>query len=360
MKAARNRPVRVVHVDDSLVCRNMARKLLEPGDGIEIVGQAEHPYAALELLQGLERPDVILLDLEMPLMNGLTFLKLLMRTARIPVVVFSSFTQPNSAALIEALAHGAVDVLCKPAHPAEYAFTAGRLREALQIAASSAPDAPTRQQTGTQGAAPATPGRDHGPERVDVIGIGASTGGPQAFQRILPGLRPDGPPIVLAQHMPPGLMPAFVHWLGKLAPCPVEAARDRVPLVAGTIHVAAGPRHLCVERDAGRLVTHLSSTPLGGLHRPSIDVMFDSVARAAGAYAVGVILTGMGRDGAAGLLAMRQAGGYTLAEHASTCVVNGMPLEAVRLGAAREETPLDRIPDRISTLVHGDPCHART
>lgn len=347
---------KVLLVDDSSLSRKLCRRMLERYRDIEIVGEAEHPYRAIELMAQRVRPDVIVLDLEMPKMNGLTFLKLLMRTSPTPIVIFSSIAQPNSKALVEALAAGAIDVVSKPSSAGEFGAVGRRLHQAIGIAAGARFPRQPRQQPPAEVSPVSIPlQRD-----VGVIALGASTGGPQALQLILPALAENSPPILLVQHMPTTLTPAFVSWLDDLSPHRTIEATDRGRLLPGAICVGSGGRHLRLERANGEFVSRLSDAPAGGLHRPSVDVLFESVAHAAGSSAVGVILSGMGRDGAKGLLAMRNAGAHTIAQDQASCVVNGMPGESRRLGAVSEVVPLENVSDRITRISRGELRHVRT
>ncbi len=354
MSTDAEKKIRVMLVDDSAVSRKMCRRLLARYPLIEIVSEADQPYRAMEILSGAERPDVIVLDLEMPKMDGMTFLKLMMKSAPMPIVIFSAIARPNSAVLMEALAAGAIEVVGKPENPGEFESVGRRLHEAILAASLSDP-----RKRATAQPPPAAAETTVSCGAVEVIAIGASTGGPQALQAILPGVPVDSPPILLVQHLPAALTAEFVLWFGKQVAHRVVCTEEVHALERGMICVGPPDGHLRLKRHAGNLFAHVTEHPHTGLHRPSIDVLFESVASTTGS-ALGVILTGMGRDGAQGLLAMRRAGAHTIAEDPETCVVDGMPMESLRLAAACDVVRLENISDRIQAIALGETSHART
>jgi two-component system chemotaxis response regulator CheB len=334
-RAGAERSVRVLVVDDSALVREVLTTELARAEGIEVVGAAPDPYVARDLI--LERqPDVITLDLEMPRMDGLTFLRRIMRYRPTPVIVLSSLTPEGGALALEALAAGAVEVLCKPggalsvgdltATLAERVRDAARCRPVASVEGPRSPSGPALSRTTDQ-----------------VVAVGASTGGTVAIERLLAGLPPNGPGIVITQHMPPQFTRAFAKRLKDQSALDVREAETGDAIVSGVALVAPGDRHLLVRRDGARYVAEVKDGPRVNRHKPSVDVMFRSVARVAGANAVGVLLTGMGADGAQGLLALREAGAPTIAQDEATCVVYGMPKAAVELGAAEKLLPIDRI-----------------
>ena len=343
--------IRVLVVDDSaLVRRVLSDELGKQGD-IEVVGTAIDPYAAREQIVRL-RPDVITLDIEMPRMDGISFLAKLMKHYPIPVVVVSSLAPQNSETAVRALALGAVEIVAKPGSSLSTPDVGGELARAIRHAASAkasllvrneAPVVPARV------AAAALPGAMAGPAAPwlqtthRVLAIGASTGGTQAVERVLRALPADAPGTVIVQHMPEHFTAAFAQRLDGLCAMEVREARDHDAVVPGVALIAPGNRHLLLQASGARYVVRVKDGPPVYHQRPAVDVLFHSVARAAGPNAVGVILTGMGADGARGLFAMREAGACTLAQDEATCAVFGMPKEAIKLGAAGSVLPLDAI-----------------
>lgn len=361
-----NRPPRVLVVDDSAVARQTLSLVLTRAG--MTAATAPDPVVALTRLRGA-RPDVLVLDLEMPRMDGLTFLRQLMREAPLPVVVCSTSTGPGSAAAIEALSEGAVAVVEKrmmgvagspgaaalvqavlaaggaavtrrPIHPAGAAGTARTGSRVDNAVVKRAPvDAAPRAGTGAIRVRPAGGGVANG----TVIAIGASTGGTAAIEAVLCAMRPDSPPIVIVQHMPAGFTRALAARLNHVSPLVVREAAGGEVLVPGQALIAPGDRHLRVRRSGAGLAAELWDGPPVSRHRPSVDVLFHSVAETLGSRATGVLLTGMGEDGAEGMLALRTAGAWTIAQDEATCVVYGMPAEAARRGAVDQVLPLHRI-----------------
>ena len=319
--------IRVLVVDDSALVRKLLTETLSSYSGIEVVGSAVDPYVARDKIARL-RPDVITLDIEMPRMNGLEFLAALMAHHPLPVVVVSSITPADSEAALQALALGAVEVICKPG-PAYSTPDIGRdLVRAIRAAAGARPKARTAESVPLR--RDPTLARFATTDRV--LAIGASTGGTVAIESLLMALPADAPGTVIVQHMPPQFTGAFAARLDRLCAVEVREARDGDAIVTGVVLIAPGDRHMVVQGSGARRQVRIKDGPRICHQRPSVDVLFDSVARTAGRNAVGVLLTGMGADGAKGMLAMRQAGATTLAQDEASCVVFGMPREAVLMG----------------------------
>lgn len=342
---------RVLVVDDSAIVRKVLSSILDAEPDMEVVGTAPDPYVARDKILALE-PDILTLDIEMPRMDGLTFLNRIMRHHPMPVIVISSLAQSSTRAALEAMSCGAVDVLAKPGGPYSVGDLKKDLPQRIRAAAHArvarhgewtGHDAPAATPA-TAAAAPAPRGASGG----HIIAIGASTGGTQAIEAILRRLPGGMPPIVIAQHIPAGFSAAFAERLDRLCRFTVREAAGGELLESGLALVAPGDHHLLVEQAGeGRWRTRLSNGPKVCYQRPSVDVLFRSVAGAAGAAATGVILTGMGGDGADGLLEMRKAGASTIAQDEATSVVYGMPREAVQKGAAGRVLPLGSIPGAL-------------
>ncbi|MBV6416122.1 MAG: Chemotaxis response regulator protein-glutamate methylesterase [Steroidobacteraceae bacterium] len=348
-------PVRVLIVDDSPLVRDVLCAALAAQPGIAVVGTARDALQARQMIKQLD-PDVLTLDVEMPAMDGLTFLRNLMRLRPMPVVMVSSLTTHGADTTLEALEIGAVDCLSKPRFDTAAAFDdyAASLAESIRMAARARIRAGA-QDTATSaaargGASASTATWPHVVSRV--IAIGASTGGTEAIKRVLATLPADSPGIVIAQHLPGAFSAAFARRLDAGCELRVREAVDGQPLLPGHAFVAPGGRHLALVREGRRYLCRLREGPAVNRHKPSVDVLFESVAAAAGRDAIGVLLTGMGRDGAQGLCAMREAGGMTIAQDEATSVVWGMPGEAIALGAAAQVLPLGAIGLRLRELRH--------
>lgn len=341
--------IRVLVVDDSAIVRKVLTDVLNQQPDIEVAGTAPDAFVARDKIVAL-RPDVLTLDVEMPRMDGLTFLEKLMKHYPLPVIVVSSLTQNSTRAALEALARGAVDVLAKPGGPYSVADLKDDLPQRVRAAAAaklrSGPPQPASRPALAAPVAAPVPRNGGAPHHV--IAIGASTGGTVAIERVLAALPPSMPPIVITQHIPPGFSTTFAQRLNKVCALEVKEAEGGETLANGMALVAPGNRHLEIERIAGGgWRTRLHDGPKVCYQRPSVDVLFRSVARDAGVNATGVLLTGMGADGAAGLLEMRRNGADTIAQNEDTCVVFGMPREAIRMGAAQKVLPLDEIPGAL-------------
>jgi len=337
---------RVLIVDDSAVVRSVFAQELARDPEIEVVGTAPDPFVARDMIVHL-KPDVLTLDIEMPRMDGLTFLRKLMHHYPLPVVVVSSLTAASSRLALEALDAGAVEVMCKPSA----AYSVGDMLASLQekIKAAACVDIKGRLRRAAQTSAETAPLRSLSRTTNQIIAIGASTGGTIAIEQILRRMPPDAPGIVITQHMPEVFTRSFAERLDGLCRIQVKEAAEGDAVLPGTALIAPGNYHLLLKRSGARYVVSVKSGPLVNRHRPSVEVMLSSVARTAGRNAVGAILTGMGGDGAKGLLEMRQAGAATLAQDEASCVVFGMPKVAIELGAAEHIVPLDRIAE---TLLH--------
>jgi two-component system chemotaxis response regulator CheB len=343
---AGTRPIRVLVVDDSAVVRKVLTTELSRYPDIEVVGTAVDPYVARERIIEL-RPDVLTLDVEMPRMDGLSFLEKLMRHHPIPTVIVSSITPAQSEAALHALALGAVEVVSKPGSAYSVPEVGQRLVHAIRAAAHArvvptvaaapvpSPSAAPRAPHASRLATIATTNR--------LLAIGASTGGTKAIEQVLTQLPATTPGTVIVQHMPAGFTASFAQRLDGLCAMQVREARDGDAVVPGVALIAPGGFHMILQRSGATLQVRIKDGPPVHHQRPAVDVLFGSVARVAGRNAVGMILTGMGADGARGLLAMREAGAHTIAQDEASCVVFGMPKEAIALGAAHEVLPLGRI-----------------
>ncbi len=344
--------IRVLVVDDSAIVRKVLTEELGRYPDIEVVGAAVDPYVARGMIVRLN-PDVITLDIEMPRMDGLSFLAKLMKHRPMPVVVVSSLTPENSDTALRALELGAVDVMCKPGSAYSTADISRRLVQAIRAAARSRPAA----LCALPALSPVPPpsGRFQFQTTRKIVALGASTGGTKALEVVLQGFPADTPGTVVVQHMPEHFTNAFAKRLDKLCAMHVREARDRDEVVAGLCLIAPGDHHMVLERSGAVHMVRLKDGPMVHYQRPAVDPLFESVARHAGVNAVGAILTGMGSDGADGLLAMRRAGARTLAQDEQTCVVFGMPREAIKLGAAEEVLPLPHIAPAVLRLLQEAP-----
>ncbi len=343
--------IRVLIVDDSAIVRKVLTEELGKYPDIEVVGAAVDPYVARDLILRL-RPDVLTLDIEMPRMDGLSFLAKLMKHYPLPVVVVSSLTPENSETALRALALGAVDVLAKPGSAYSTANLSHRLAQAVRAASKARPRvAGAAGETGP----PAVSEKFQLLTTRKVVAIGASTGGTNALEVVLKGLPANVPGIVVVQHMPEAFTGPFARHLNGVCPMEVREARDGELVVSGVCLIAPGNRHMVLERSGAHYAVRLKDGPAVHYQRPAVDPLFESVARRAGANAVGAILTGMGADGAEGLLAMRKAGARTMAQDEKSCVVFGMPKEAIRLGAAEEVLPLTQMAGAIIRVLQEPP-----
>ncbi len=343
------RAIQVLIVDDSAVVRQVLTKELNKAPDIHVVGSAVDPYVARDKIVQL-KPDVITLDMEMPRMDGLTFLRKLMRHHPLPVIVVSSLTPEGSETALAALEAGAVEVVSKPGGSFSVGELGGALIEKIRAAArvrvgSQVPRASSRTVSASSVSALARQALSQTTHKI--LAIGASTGGTEAIREVLTSLPVSTPGTVIVQHMPPHFTTAFAERLNSLCAMEVREAKGGEVVVPGLALIAPGDFHMVLKRSGARYFTELTKTARVHHQRPAADVLFKSVAKQAGKNAVGVILTGMGADGAEGLLAMRNAGAHTLAQDEKSCVVFGMPKEAIKLNAAEQVVPLSRMPGKI-------------
>jgi len=340
--------IRVLIVDDSALIRKVLTIELSKYRDIEVVGSAVDPYVARDKIVRL-RPDVVTLDLEMPRMNGLVFLAKLMKYYPLPVVVVSSLTPKNSEAAIRALELGAVEVICKPGSAYRTPEISHQLIHAVRAAASARV---TKQQGTLETSATRSATHPfHLQTTHKVLAIGASTGGTQAIESVLRSLPTTSPGTLIVQHMPEEFTTTFAQRLNQICQMEVREARDNDYVGPGVALVAPGNRHMLLQQSGARYLVRIKNGPAVNHQRPSVDVLFQSVARSAGSNAIGVLLTGMGADGAKGLLEMHEKGAYTLAQDEETCVVFGMPKEAIRLGAVDDVVPIQHIPRAIVSFL---------
>lgn len=355
---------RVLIVDDSAVVRQLLSEILAADPEIEVVGTASDPYVAREKIK-LLKPDVLTLDVEMPRMDGLMFLHNLMRLHPIPVVMISSLTQRGADTTLQALALGAVDFVSKPTLDvqrglrgfAEEIITKVKMAARARVRVPERPLLPASGSTGTQsapGASALTAARARFRTTDRLIAIGASAGGTEALRVVLEGMPADAPAVVITQHLPASFSAAFAERLDRHSAMAVREASDGEAILPGHAYIPKGGQHLRVIGDGARWRCRIDDGPAVNRHKPAVDVLFHSVAQTAGANAIGAILTGMGDDGARGLLAMRQAGARTLIQDEATAVVWGMPGAAHKLGAAEEIVPLERIAERLLTLARAN------
>jgi two-component system chemotaxis response regulator CheB len=347
--------IKVLIVDDSPVVRALFREGLSRDPEIEVVGEAPDPYVARDLIVQ-HRPDVLTLDIEMPRMDGLTFLGKLMKHFPLPVVICSSLTRAGSDKAMEALGRGAVEVMSKnqEAGPAMVREMVRKVKAAAASRIDRQPAAPRTTVARRMGplAAPTGGGRR------GLIAIGSSTGGPEALSRVLTPLPVQTPPIVIVQHMPPMFTRSLADRLDRQCAIEVREAQGGEILTPGLALIAPGDRHMLIAGRPGRYRVELRDGPRVGLHKPAVEVLFRSVARAAGADAVGVMLTGMGADGSRGMREMHDKGAWNIAQNEATCVVYGMPREAVAQGGVDEEAALDDIPRQLLKAVTRKPAGA--
>ena len=342
--------IRVLIIDDSAFIQKILTQVLSEDPDIEVVGVAPDPYVAQEKVRAL-KPDVLTLDVEMPRMDGLTFLEELMRTTPMPVVMVSSLTQEGCETTLRSLELGAVDFITKPRmdlSPTTRDIWAD-LVEKIK-AAARAHVRPRQEAAGPRALHPSGAKAKTKATQL-VIAVGASTGGTEAIRDFLTEMPADCPGIVIVQHMPEKFTRAFADRLNNTCAIEVKEARDGDRILSGHAFIAPGNHHLELRRLGPQFLARLHDGPPVNRHRPSADVLFRSVAAHAGGNAIGVIMTGMGDDGARGLLAIKEAGGRTIAQDEATSVVFGMPKEAIALGAADRVVPLDRMAEEIMKLL---------
>jgi two-component system chemotaxis response regulator CheB len=339
--------IRVLIVDDSALIREVLTRTLGHDGDIVVVGVAVDPIEARQKIKALQ-PDVVTLDIEMPNMNGLAFLDRLMRLHPIPVVMVSTLTSRGASETLLALELGAIDFVAKPSTDLAGGLEAfgANLRDKVRAAATA------DVRGGAPKPVPAAKLRTAAAPAGALIALGASTGGVEAIRVVLEQMPLDCPPIVIAQHMPAGFTTRFAARLDELSAIGVVEAEDRMPLEPGRAYVARGDWHLRVERSSGQLKCRLAQDEQVSGHRPSVDVLFASVAQTVGAMAVGAILTGMGRDGASGLREMRERGAYTVGQSAASALVYGMPRVAFEEGAVAEQAPVEAIAGKLAAALN--------
>ncbi len=332
--------IKVLLVDDSAVAREVLTAELSRDPQIEVIGSAVDAYTARDRIFLME-PDVVLLDLEMPRMNGLTFLRKLMHYHPVPVVIVSSFTPPGGRLALDAIRAGAVDVICKPGPGLALAEMTEMLIAKIKAAAAVSFKRPVQAMASLE-AASARPLKLPNPPRR-IVAIGASTGGTQAIEAVLQQFPKNGPATLIVQHMPAYFTATFAQRLHKTCLMDVKEAVDGDVVRPGLALVAPGNVHMLLRQHAGQLRVHIKDGPMVHHQRPSIEVFFQSLVKCSGIQIVAALLTGMGSDGARGLLALRESGAYTIAQDQTTSVVFGMPAAAIKMGAACEVVPLPRM-----------------
>ena len=333
--------IRVLSVDDSALMRQIMTEIINSHSDMEMVATAPDPLVARDLIKKFN-PDVLTLDVEMPRMDGLDFLEKLMRLRPMPVVMVSSLTGKGSEVTLRALELGAIDFVTKP----QLGIREGMLAYSEMIAEKVRTAAKASLAAHKPLSAPTTLLSSE-----KLIAIGASTGGTEAIRHVLQPLPLSSPALLITQHMPPGFTRSFADRLNKLCQIGVKEAEDGERVLPGHAYIAPGDRHMELARSGANYQIKIHDGPAVNRHRPSVDVLFHSVAKQAGRNAVGVILTGMGNDGAAGMLAMRQAGAWTLAQNEASCVVFGMPREAINMGGVCEVVDLSQVSQQMLAKI---------
>ncbi len=353
--------IKVLVIDDSSLVRQVLSEMLNNDPGIEVVGVAQDPFIARDKIKQL-KPDVLTLDVEMPRMDGVTFLRNLMRLHPMPVVMVSTLTEKGADVTLEALELGAIDFITKPKLDVakELQYYAEELIEKVKVASiakvRAISDRPRDTSKDVKLSADAVLEKHAAPTATKlkttdrIIAIGASTGGTEAIREVLEDMPPDAPGIVIAQHIPPKFSTSFAERMDTICAMTVYEAEDGQQIIPGHVYIAPGDQHLIVERSGARYYARLNDGPPVNRHKPSVDVLFRSVAQSVGPNAIGVILTGMGDDGAKGLLEMKEAGAPTVAQDEATSVVWGMPGEAVKQGGVDTQLPLQHVAGKLVTL----------
>ncbi len=346
-----NHNIRVLIVDDSAVVRKVLTEELNRERGIEVIGTAPDPYVARDKIVHL-KPDVVTLDIEMPRMDGLTFLRKLMKHYPLPVVVVSSLTAKGGTMAMEALSAGAMEVISKPTA----AYSVGDMGVQLADKIRAVAHIDIRRQLGSAAKVSAPVGRITALGRTTnkVMAIGASTGGTEAIKTVLTAMPPNTPGMVIVQHMPAKFTTSFAQRLDELCRIQVREAQNGDTVANGVALLAPGNFHMLLKRSGSRYYVDVKNGPMVHHQRPAVDVLFRSVAQTAGANAVGIIMTGMGGDGAVGLLEMKRAGARTIAQDEDSCVVFGMPREAIKRGGVDKTVPLDQISRTALAMVCAD------
>lgn len=346
--------VRVLVVDDSALMRQMISTILDADPEISVVGTARDPYIARDMIKEMN-PDVVTLDIEMPRMDGLSFLEKIMTLRPMPVVMISSLTQQGADASLKALEIGAVDIVSKPAMDLQQGISelGEDIRTKVKLAATARIRGRKPQNTSR---AASVPIGYNSTEKL--VAVGASTGGVEALREVVCALPPDSPALVVTQHMPATFTATFANRLDGSANVKVMEARDGQRVLPGHVYIAPGDRHLELARSGANYMCRLHDGPPVSGHRPSVDVLFESVATAAGSNAIGVILTGMGKDGAKGLLSMRNSGAWTIGQDEASSVVYGMPKVAYEYGGVALQLPLSEIATGILAACGGEKMRA--
>ncbi len=352
-----NKKIKVLIVDDSAVVRQAMTDILNSDSQIEVMGSAADPYFAAEKIRK-ETPDVITLDVEMPKMDGITFLQKIMSQHPIPVVMVSSLTEKGSETTLKALEYGAIDIIQKPKLGAKHfiedskIFICDAVKGAAKARLNQVKIIRKIQPKLSADAVLAIPTNRAMLQTTEkIVCVGASTGGTEALRIFLEAMPLDSPGIVIVQHMPEHFTKAFAKRLDSICRVSIKEAEDGDSVLRGHVLIAPGNKHMLLKRSGARYYVEVKDGPLVNRHRPSVDVLFRSSARYAGKNAVGVIMTGMGDDGAKGLFEMKTAGAKTIAQDESSCVVFGMPREAIKLGAADRVVNLSKIPETVLNLL---------
>lgn len=340
--------IKILIIDDSALVRKLLTEELSSDSELEVIGTAPDPYIARDKIILLE-PDVLVLDVEMPRMDGLTFLEKLMKFHPMPVIILSSLAKSGGEVALRALELGAADVLAKPGTSYSVKDMSVQLADRIKAVHGMrrrSIDIPKKEIV-------PIPALSHAMLKTTnkIIAIGASTGGTEAIREILVRLPANMPPIIIVQHMPQYFTRSFAERLDSLCKLYVKEAVDGELLSPGKVLIAPGNLHMVLKRSGASYYVEIKEGPLVFHQRPSVEVMFKSVARYAGSNSIGILLTGMGKDGAEGLLEMKNAGAFTIAQDEKSCVVYGMPKEAAQIGAAREILPLDAIPEALFNLL---------
>lgn len=342
--------IKVLIVDDSALIRQILTQIFQATDDIEVVGTAGDPLIARDKIKTLN-PDVLTLDVEMPRMDGLTFLGNLMRLRPMPVVMVSTLTAQGAEVTLEALALGAVDFVAKPKIDAASALRdyAEEIIQKVRLAATARVKAlePSRLLAPTF----ATGVKRHFKTTDKIIAMGSSTGGTEAVKRVVSGLPPHAPAVVVTQHLPVAFSASFVKHVGDVTTLPVHLAQDGQPILPGNVYIAPGDKHLLVVKNGARYACRLDDGPPVNRHKPSVEVLFQSIADNVGINAIGVMLTGMGADGAKAMVDMRKAGAINIVQDEASSVVWGMPGEAFKQGAAHHVVSLENMADKILHLL---------
>lgn len=353
----REKEIKVLIVDDSLSMRNMLESFLQNDPNIRVIGKVEDPYRAAAFLK-TQVPDVITLDIEMPKMDGLTFLRKIMAQHPIPVVIISSLAKKGALETLKALEYGAVEIILKPfveegkkqdgiqliidkVRAASIAKVSARTQKKLEIPPKYSTDAVLKK----------TPFTSNTSSVQKVVAIGASTGGTIAIQEIIQDLPNDSPPLLIVQHMPVHFTKAFAERLNQICNLYIKEAEDGDLIKRGVAYIARGDRHLTLKKKGNELIIHLLDGPLVNRHKPSVDVLFRSMANQIGSKGIGILLTGMGDDGARGLLEMKETNASTIVQDEKSCTVFGMPREAIRINAQKNIFSLAEISEYISNIT---------